>query len=269
MRELTKPLPPSTKHSLMRAIVRFFVGLSLGLAFAVLPACGILEQDPTAKWDAERLYTEAKDEMSVGNWQHAREYLEKLEARYPFGQYAQQAQMEIVYTYYKEGETAQAVVAADRFLKLNPNHENADYAQYLKGLCLFAYEPGLLGSLFYQEPSRRDPKSMREAFDVFKELVQRWPESKYADDARARMNFLVASLAQSEINVARYYLKRGAYVAAISRAQGAIRDYQTTATTKDGLEIMVAAYRGLGLNDLAADSEKVLQLNYPAAGSGK
>ncbi len=250
----------------MSPFIRFLLSVFTALT---LVACGALEQDPTVKWDADRLYKEAKEELSLANWQRGRELLEKLEARYPFGRYAQQAQLEIVYSYYKEGETAQAIVAADRFLKLNPNHENADYVQYLKGLCLFSYEPGVFGSLFDQEPSRRDPKSMREAFEVLKELVQRWPESKYADDTRTRMTFLVNAMAQSEINVARYYLNRGAFVAAISRAQSAVRDFQNTSAAKEGLEIMVAAYNGLGLKDLAADSEKVLRLNYPQAGVAK
>lgn len=250
----------------MRSLIRFALYPVIALTLA---ACGALEQDPTAKWDAERLYKEAQEEMSLANWQRGRELLEKLEARYPFGRYAQQAQIEIAYSYYKEGETAQAIVAADRFLKLNPNHENADYVLYLKGLCLFAHETGFLRGLFDQEASRRDPKSMREAFDVYKELVQRWPESKYADEARNRMHFLVDALAQSEINVARYYLKRGAYVAAVSRAQAAVREYPNTAAVKEGLEILVAAYRGLGLNDLATDSEQVLRLNYPEALKGR
>lgn len=246
----------------MSFIFRF---LCCAFTCLALAACGALEQDPTIKWDAERLYKEAQEEMSLGNWQRTRELLEKLEARYPFGQYAQQAQMQVAYTYYKEGETAQAIVAADRFLKLNPNHENADYVQYLKGLCLFNYDTGLLGRFLTQEPSRRDPKSMREAFDVFKELVQRWPDSKYAEDAQARTVFLVNALAQSEINVARYYLKRGAYVAAISRAQGAVREYSETPAVKEGLEILVEAYTKLGMPELAADSERVLKLNYPNA----
>lgn len=233
------------------------------VALAALAACGALPKDPTEKWDAQRLYTEAQDEIGVGNWQRARELLEKLEARYPFGPYAQQAGLEIIYTYHKERETAQCTVAADRFLKLNPNHTHADYAQYLKGLCLFELEPGVVRSLITQAPSRRDPQSMREAFDVFKSLVQRWPQSRYAPDARHRMDVLVDALAKSEINIARFYLERGAHVAAIERAQTVLKDFQTTDAAKDALHILITAYRSLGLEQLAQDSEEVLRLNFP------
>jgi outer membrane protein assembly factor BamD len=245
-----------------------FVRLALiAVAMLGIGACGSLDKDPTAKWDADRLYKEASEERALGNWQRTRELLEKLEARYPFGRYAQQAQIEIAYTYHKEGESAQAVSAADRFLKLNPNHPNADYVQYIKGLALFNYEPGFLSNLFNLDPSRRDPKSMREAFDAFKELAQRWPESIYTNDSHERMDFLVNALAQSEVNVARYYLQRGAYVAAISRAQGAVRDYQRAPAVREALEILIASYNGLGMKDLAADSERVLRNNYPEAGA--
>jgi outer membrane protein assembly factor BamD len=240
--------------------------LLLAGASALLAACSAFEKDPTSKWDADRLYKEAQEELALSNWQKTRELLEKLESRYPFGRHAQQAQIEIAYTYYKEGESAQAVTAAERFLKLNPNHEKADYVQYLKGLSLFTYEPGFLNNVFNLDPSRRDPKSMREAFDAFKELVQRWPDSRYGEDARNRMVFLVNALAQSEVNVARFYLNRGAYVAAVARAQGAIRDYQNSPSVRDALEILVAAYTGLGLKDLADDSERVLRKNFPDAG---
>lgn len=234
-------------------------------ACAVLAACGTFDKDPTSKWDADRLYKEAQEEMMISNWQKSRELLEKLESRYPFGRHAQQAQIEIAYAFYKEGESAQAITAADRFLKLNPNHDKADYVQYLKGLASFAYEPTFVTELLDLDPSRRDPKSMREAFDAFKELLQRWPGSKYAADARVRMAFLINALAKSEVNVARFYLQRGAFVAAAARAQGAVRDYQTAPTLKDALEILVAAYHGMGLKDLAADSERVLRMNFPEA----
>jgi outer membrane protein assembly factor BamD len=239
---------------------------ALGLAAAALLAgCGALDKDPTAKWDAERLYAEAKDEMTIANWKRARELLEKLEARYPFGRYAQQAQIEIAYTYYKEGETAQAVAAADRFLKLHPNHTHADYVHFLKGLALFNDDLGLFGRRFGRDPSSRDPKAMREAFDAFKELVIRFPNSRYAEEATARMNYLVNALAQSEVNVARYYLARGAYLAAIQRAQAALRDYVGAPASEEALAILVKAYDALGLTDLRRDAERVLLKNYPAS----
>jgi outer membrane protein assembly factor BamD len=245
-----------------------FAGRGYLLAFALvlialMAGCSSLDKDPTIKWDAERLYTEAKEEIGVGNWKKARELLEKLEARFPFGRYAQQAQMEIAYTYYKEGESAQAVTAADRFLKLNPNHQNADYVQFLKGLALFNDDLGLFGRRFGRDPTYRDPKAMREAFDAFKELALRYPNSRYAPEANSRMNYLVNALAQSEVNVARYYLQRGAYLAAVQRAQVALRDYVGAPASEEALSIMVRAYRSLGMDGLGADAERVLLKNYP------
>ena len=228
-----------------------------------LAGCGTVERDPTAKWDADRLYAEARGEMDIANWQRARELLERLESRFPFTRHAQQAQIEIAYTYYKEGDGAQAVTAADRFLKLNPNHVNADYVQYLKGLASFSDDIGLLGRLAGQDPSTRDPKAMREAFDAFRELLARYPNSRYAPDGRARMNFLINSMAQSEVNIARYYLRRGAYVAAIQRAQGALRDYQAAPAAAEALSIMVSSYDALGMPDLRDDARRVLERNFP------
>lgn len=242
----------------------FLLALTLAAA-GLLGACDSLEKDPTAKWDAERLYTEAKGEVAIANWKKARELLEKLEARFPFGRYAQQAQMEIAYTYYKEGDSAQAVTAAERFLKLNPNHPNADYVQFLKGLALFNDDLGLFGRRLGRDPSSRDRKAMREAFDAFKELVLRFPKSRYAPEAIARMNYLVNSLAQSEVNVARYYLSRGAYIAAIDRAQAALRDYVGAPASEEALSIMIRAYASLGLEDLRGDAERVLLKNYPGS----
>jgi outer membrane protein assembly factor BamD len=240
----------------------YFFAFALVLA-ALLAGCSSLEKDATLKWDAERLYKEAKDEMGVANWKKAREYLEKLEARFPFGRYAQQAQMEIAYTYYKEGETAQAVTAADRFLKLNPNHPNADYVQFLKGLALFNDDLGILGRRFGRDPTYRDPKAMREAFDAFKELAVRYPNGKYAQEATVRMNYLVNALAQSEVNVSRFYFERGVYLAGIQRAQVALRDYPGAPASEEALSLLVRSYAALGMDDLRADAERILLTNYP------
>lgn len=234
--------------------------------FAVaLAACGTFEKDPSAKWDADRLYKEARAEMEIGNWAKAREFLERLEARFPFGRHAQQAQMEIAYTYYKEREFAQAVTAADRFLKLNPNHPFADYVFYLKGLATFTDDLGLFGNLLGADPSRRDPKAMRDAFEIYRELVNRFPESVYAADASARMNYLVTAMAQSEVNIARFYLERGAFVAAAQRAQLAVRDFAGTPAAEEALSIMMLAYDGLGLPQLRDDARRVLEANFPGS----
>lgn len=241
-----------------RAMAALMLAATMALA-----GCGTFERDPTAKWDADRLYQEARAEMEIANYQRARELLEKLEARFPFTRHAQQAQIEIAYTYYKEGDGAQAVSAADRFLKLNPNHVNADYVHYLRGLASFNDDLGLFGRALGQDPSTRDPKAMREAFDAFRELVMRFPQSRYAPDARARMNYLVNAMAQSEVNVARYYFARGAYIAAIQRAQGALRDYQAAPAAAEALTLLVRSYDALGLPELRDDARRVLEKNFP------
>jgi outer membrane protein assembly factor BamD len=245
------------------AAARRWLSAAALCAVALLASCSSIEKDPTAKWDADRIYREAQSELSATNWAAARKLLEKLESRFPFTRYAQQAQIEIAYTYYKENESAQAISAADRFLKLNPNHPSADYVQYLKGLATFSDDLGLFGR--FLDPTTRDPKAMREAFDAYKELVTRWPNSKYAPDATQRMNWLVNALAQGEVNVARYYLRRGAYVAAIQRAQGALREFQGTPAAEEALAVLVKAYEALGMAELRADAQRVLDQNFPGS----
>jgi outer membrane protein assembly factor BamD len=228
-----------------------------------LAACGSLEKDPTSKWDAARLYKEGHDEVVSGNYTHARELFEKLESRYPFGRYAQQGQIEIAYTYYKEGETADALDACDRFLKANPSHPNADYVYYLKGLANFIEPPALIGRLVGYKVSERDPKAMRDSFEGFKELLTRFPGSRYAPDARVRLSYLQNALAGHEVRVADYYYRRGAYLAAIARAQGALRDFPGSAAQQEALTLIARSYGALGLTQLQADAERVLRLNYP------
>lgn len=221
------------------------------------------QTDQTAKWDADKLYAEARLELTAGSWAKARDLFQKLEARYPFSRHAQQALMEIAYSYYKEGETAQAVQTADRFIRQYPNHPNVDYVYYLKGLASFNEDLGFLGKLMNQEISERDAKAAREAFDAFKDLVNRYPESKYADDARARMRYLVNAQAQAEVNVARFYFSRKAYIAAIQRSQVVVRDFQRTPATEEALHLMARSYEALQMTDLQADAERVLALNFP------
>lgn len=248
------------KQGVMRMAARRALQIA---AVLLIAGCGSVTQDPTAKMTAEQLYSEAKDEMAAGNWARARELFTKLESRYPFGRFAQQAQIEIAYTHYKEGDSAQAIAACDRFLKLNPNHPFADYVHYLKGLATFNDDLGLFGRRLGMDPTSRDPKAMREAFDVFKELVARFPESRYATSANERMNFLVTAMAQSEVNIARFYLQRGAFVAAVQRAQGALREYSGTPAAEEALSILVRAYDGLAMPQLRDDARRVLELNYP------
>jgi outer membrane protein assembly factor BamD len=214
-------------------------------------------------WSAQRLYGEAKDAMSNRDWQKAIKYLEKLEARFPYGRFAQQAQLEVAYAQWKDGERASAIAAAERFIKLYPNHPNVDYAWYLKGLINFNEQAGILAFITSPDMTDRDPKSSREAFDSFKEVITRFPESKYADDAALRMRYLVNALASHEVHVARYYMKRGAYIAAANRAQYAIGHYPQAPSTEEAVYILVRAYDRLGMNDLRDAAERVMRSNFP------
>ncbi|TXH25609.1 MAG: outer membrane protein assembly factor BamD [Elusimicrobia bacterium] len=236
------------------------------LLLAMLVAgCGLLPEtkDETIGWSANKLYTEAKSALNDGAYTRAITYFEKLESRYPYGRYAQQAQIEIAYAYWKDQEPASAIAACDRFIKLHPNHPNVDYVYYLRGLINFNEELGIMGLVSQQDMTERDPKGARESFDSFRELVTRFPDSKYTPDALLRMKYLVNALASLELHVARYYLKRGAYLAAANRAQYAVKTYPDAPAVEEALFIMVKAYDNLGLTDLRDDTERVMRKNYP------
>jgi outer membrane protein assembly factor BamD len=240
---------------------------SVAFVLAVLlTGCGSSgsnKDDETVGWSAQRLYTEAKDAMNDGNWETAVKYFEKLEARYPFGRYAQQAQLDIAYSYYRQGETASAVAACDRFIKLHPNNPSVDYAYYLKGVANFYEDQNLMTRIAAQDPSERDPRAARDSFSAFKELTTRFPDSKYAPDSLARMKFLLNSLASHEVHVARWYMKRGAYVAAVNRASYAVRTYPDAPAVEEALALMARAYDRMGMTDLRDDSVRVLKKNFP------
>jgi outer membrane protein assembly factor BamD len=231
----------------------------------LLSGCGMwgTERDETIGWSAQRLYGEAKSELDAANYETAVKYYEKLEARYPFGRFAQQAQMDVAYAYFKKGDVESAIPAADRFIKQNPNHPNVDYIYYLKGLVHFSQDLGLLGKIMALDQSERDPKAMREAFDAFKDLSVRFPDSKYTADALLRMKFLVNLLSEHETNVARYYYKRGAYVASSSRAKYTLETYPQTPATEEALFLMVKSYDALGMNDLRDDADRIMRKNFP------
>lgn len=205
--------------------------------------------------------------MEDHNFEQAVKKFEKLQSRYPYGRYAQQAQMQIAYAYYKQGEPAPALSAIDRFIKQYPNNAHIDYMYYLKGLINFDENlGGVINSLTDQDPAERDPKSLRESFDTFKELVTRYPDSPYTPDARLRMQYLLNTLAGSDIHIASYYLRRGAYVAAANRAKSVLIDYPQTPQTRAALQIMVQAYGAMGMNELRDDAQRVLNLNSPPGG---
>jgi outer membrane protein assembly factor BamD len=226
-------------------------------------ATGNKEYDETNGWSAQRIYTEAREEMSGGGWDRAIKLLEVLEAKYPFGRFAQQAQIDIAYSYWKSGDHASALAACDRFIKLYPNHTSLDYVYYLRGLVNFNEDLGILGKVSRQDPTERDNKAARESFDTFKELITRFPDSKYTPDARLRLQYLVYALGQYEIHVARFYMKRGAYLAAANRAQNVITVYANTPAQEEALFILVKAYDAMGMKDLSADAKRVLDKNYP------
>ena len=235
------------------------------LVAALVGACGLLpgEVDETRGWSAARLYSEAKSALESRDHERAVKLYEKLEARYPYGRYAQQAQIEIAYAYYKDEQVESAIAAADRFIKLHPNHPSVDYVYYLKGLANFNDDLGILGFIGGQDMSERDPKAARAAFDAFKDLARRFPNSKYTPDAVQRMNYLVNALAAHEVHVARYYMTRGAYVAAANRAQFSLKTYPQAPANEEGLLIMVKAYDALGMQDLRNDAERVMLKNFP------
>jgi outer membrane protein assembly factor BamD len=228
-----------------------------------LAACSNTPKDETAKWTAEKLYSEARDEMNAGNYERAGTLFERLEGRATGTLLSQQAQLERAYVMYRTNERAQALSILERFIKLNPTSPALDYALYLQGLVNFNDNLGILGSLARQDLSERDQQASRDAFQSFKQLTEQFPQSRYAEDARLRMNYIVNSLAAYEVHVARYYYRRGAYVAAANRAQQTVQDFQQSPATEEALSIMVNSYDQLGMADLSADTRRVLGKNFP------
>jgi len=230
-----------------------------------LSACSLLPEktDETKNWSATKLYDEARSEMDGGHYESAVKLFERLESNYPFGTYAAQAQMEIAYAWYKSGDQAQAMAAVERFIKLHPNHAQVDYMYYLRGLINFNDQIGFLSVLYEQDPTERDPKATRESFAAFKALVDKFPNSKYAPDSIARMKYLINAMASYEVHVANYYYRRGAYLAALNRAQAAVSEYADAPAREEALYMMVRCYDKLGMFDLRDDSARVFQRNYP------
>ena len=231
----------------------------------LLAGCGLFadKQDERKNWTAAEYYKAAKEQFDNKNWDASIKLYEALESKFPYGRFAQQAQIEVAYAYYKQGETAQALSAIDKFVKLHPNHPNLDYALYLRGLTNFKEDLGILARLIKQDLADRDPKAARESFEAFKDLVTRFPNSQYAPDSRERMAYLIEALARHEINVAKYYLSRGAYLAAANRAQDALKRYANSQIQRDGLEVMIESYDRMGLTELRDDTRRVLAKNFP------
>jgi outer membrane protein assembly factor BamD len=229
----------------------------------VVAGCSSTPIDKTAGMSPNRLYAEAKDEMGSSQWDKAVPLLEKLEARAAGTPLAQQAQLDKAYAHYKAAEPAQALATLDRFIKLHPASPALDYAIYLKGIINFNDDLGLLSFVTRQDLSERDQKAAKESFESFKELVARFPDSRYAPDSRQRMAYIVGSLAQYEVHVARYYFKRGAYLAAANRAQQAVTDYRDVPAIEEALFILYKSYEALGMDQLRDDAKRILEKNYP------
>ncbi len=242
--------------------MRFLRFLSM-LSLLLLAGCAGLATDETAEWSVEEFYQAAKEALNSGDYVTAIDYFTKLEARYPYGRYAQQAQLETIYAHHKDSEPAAAVAAADRFIKLHPRHPNVDYAYYMRGLVTKEQGKGALEGLFPSDLTQRDPASLRESFNYFKELVTRFPDSRYTPEAITYMTELRNTLAHHELVVARYNLERGAHLAAVNRAKYVLENYQRSTAIPDALVLMVKAYRLMALPDLAADTLRVLELNHP------
>ena len=239
-------------------------GLLLTLALTVLQACA-LKKDPTEDWTAKDFYQEASDALYSGEFETAIKHLETLEARFPFDPYAKQAQLDIAYSYYKFDEPDAAVGAADRFMRLHPRDPNIDYVYYLKGLVNFKRGTGILDGWFPRDQAEHETETLHNSFNDFSTLVRRYPDSKYAGDAYQRMVFLRNELAQHEIDVAEYYLSRKAWLGAANRAKTVIERYEHSTSRNRALEIMVTAYTEMGLDDLAADTQRILDMNQAPA----
>lgn len=215
------------------------------------------------------MYTEAKTALNEENYAQAISKLESLQSRYPYGRYAQQAQLDLAYANYKLNEPLSAISAADRFIKQYPNNPHVDYAYYVKGLANFNVDSGIVGKLGGQDPTERDPRAAQDSFEAFKDLVTRFPGSRYAPDARLRMQYLVNSLAQYEIHVASYYQRRGAHVSAVNRARNVLTLYPNSTSARDALSILVKGYDALGMQELRDDAQRVLDLNFPQQSTAK
>lgn len=242
-------------------MARIFLIACSALAIA---ACG--GRDRAAEnLQPEKIYEKAHKLLLGGDYRGAVRYYEALEARYPFSDQARQGRLDIIYAYYRSHETESAVDAADQFIRENPTHPRVDYAMYVKGLVYFERSPNFLERWLNTDLTERPPQDVRRAFESFDTLIKQHPNSEYAHDSRQRMIYLRNRLAEYEVHVAQHYLKRQAYVAAIARARYTIENYDGAPSVRQALEIMISAYEGLGLTDLAERSQEVFALNYPDA----
>jgi len=240
------------------AAVVALIGLATG--------CANNDEQDTPINDITEAYQAAQEYVDRGNTARGIQIYEAILARYPFSEISRQLQLDVMYAYYKAGAPEQAVEAADTFIRENPIHERVDYALYIKGLAYFEDEAGFLEKRFKKDVTERPPENVIESYSSFRRLVERYPASQYAADAEQRMVFLQNRLAAYENHVADYYLRRGAYIAALNRAKNALEEYNGTDSNAESLRIMEQAYEKLGMYDLAADARRVLELNFPEEG---
>jgi outer membrane protein assembly factor BamD len=234
-------------------------------ALLALSACSTAQKDISAGMSTDKLRAEAQEEASGGNFDRAAKLYEKLEGRASGTVLGQQAQLERAWLLYRANDKATALSVLDRFIRLNPSSAGLDYALYLQGLINFNDNLGFMSSLSRQDLSERDQQAARDSYRSFRQLVEQFPQSVYAADAQMRMNYIVNSLATYELHVARYYFRRGAYVAAANRAQQTVREFQQSPAAREALAIMVQSYDRLGLVELRDDAERVLKHNFPEA----
>ena len=246
-------------HKTVRTVMLMAVGFSL------LVGCASKEKNEFAGWSVDKLYTEGRDQMNAGDYTRSSLLLEATIAQYPFSVQATQAQLELPYVYWKDESRLKALAAADRFITLNGSHPQLDYMYYLKGIINYNNNTGFIKTLLTRDvgSNASDPRAATEAFNAFKTLVTKFPESRYAPDARKRMVQLVNTLSQQQLRIAEYYYDRGAYLAAINRAQGILKNFDGTISTENALIIMMQSYDKLGMNDLRDDTRKVLLTNFP------
>ncbi len=249
----------------MKHIMRSFKALIiLFLASTLTVGCAKLFKPKTEDWTAEQFYDEAKKKLDDDKWADAIELYQQLEARYPYGKFSEQAQLEITYAYYKNNDEAQAIAAADRFIRLHPTHPSVDYAYYLKGLTNFAENKTITDKLLGgKDFSDRDPKAAVSSYQAFDQLITRFPESRYYNDSVVRMNKLSGYLARHDLLVAEYYLRRGAYVAVVNRCKYVLENHQNSSAVEDALGLMMVAYDRMGMTELAVDTKRIMELNYP------
>ena len=243
---------------------RFLHISAILLMGAMLGACSSTTKEPViedVKPEVE-LYSSAMSKLEAGNYRPAIEDLEAMEARYPYGRYSEQAQLELVYAYYRSRQADEAKTAAARFIRLHPDHEHVDYAYYLKGLTAFEENKAALEQYIGTDKAKKDPGAARDSFADFSTLLNRFPDSEYAADSRVRMVYLRNLLAKHEIHVANYYLSRNAWLAAANRGKYVVENYQLTPAVEVALQIMVQAYTELGLLDNASNAQQVLEANF-------